>query len=115
MHTEGWRERWNEGREAVKRQAYRVFNETRVVEKDEDGQERSSFAYIVIKLVCLSSHATVSCMEENPPCPSALRQGRVLDNVYLKTLSWVRAVMNVQHEWLRGKVDCFEDEITRVE
>ena len=37
---------WNDGREAVKRQAYRVFNETRVVEKDENEQERSSCLYI---------------------------------------------------------------------
>jgi hypothetical protein len=44
-----------------------------------------------MKLVCLSSRATVSCMRKNPMCPSILRQGRVVHNVYLVTLFWVRA------------------------
>ena len=30
-----------------------------------------------MNLVCLSSHATVSCRRENPLCPSVIRQGRV--------------------------------------
>ena len=36
---------WNDGREAVKRQAYRVFNETRVVSGMRKEQEQGSSLY----------------------------------------------------------------------
>ncbi len=77
-----------------------MLNETRVAKRKEKRKSRALayidivensrqefyFYWMIMKLVCSSSHATGLCMRQYPLCLSVLRQGRVSHNVFLKTL-----------------------------